>query len=73
MDTNKSVELEGLIHGFEVLIRGGCFLAIIEGDTSILIQMAKHMVSGQASEKVSLSWRLASRDAFKEPNSFQSV
>ena len=45
-DTNNSVELEGMIRGFEFLIRGGCFPAIIEGDTSILIQMAKRMVSG---------------------------
>ena len=37
MDTNNSTELEGLIYSFEVLIRGGCFPLIIEGDTSILI------------------------------------
>ena len=30
-DTNNSTELEGLICGFEILIRGGYFSAIIEG------------------------------------------
>ena len=40
-DTNNSVKLEGLIHGLEVLIRGGGFPAIIEGDSNTLIQMAK--------------------------------
>ena len=37
VDTNNLVELEGMIRGFEVLIRGGCFPMIIEGDLSILI------------------------------------
>ena len=41
LDTNNSVELEGMICGFKVLIKCGCFLMIIEGDSSILIHMAK--------------------------------
>ena len=41
MDTNNSAKLEGIIHGLEVLIRGGHFPTIIEGDSNILIQMAK--------------------------------
>ena len=40
-NTNNLVELEGMIHSFEVLIRVGFFPTIIEGDTSILLQMAK--------------------------------
>ena len=46
-DTNKSAELEGLIRGFEVLIRGAFFLAIIEGDSNTLVQMEKRMMNGK--------------------------
>ena len=55
MDTNNSTELEGIICGLEVLIRGGFFPAIIEGDSNILIQTAKWLTIGQTSEKVSPS------------------
>ena len=58
---NNSAELEGLICGFEILIRGGYFSAIIEGDTRVLIQMAKKMVNGKDCTKVAMSWHLASR------------
>ena len=61
MDTNNSVELEGIIRGIEVLIRGGHFPAIIEGDSNILIHMAKRMTNGQTFEKFSPSWCLAYR------------
>ena len=60
-DTNNSIELQGMICGFECLVKGGYFPAIIEGDTNILIQMAKQLASGQACEKVSSSWCLANR------------
>ena len=59
-DTNNSTELEGLIQGFECLIREGWLPATIEGDTNILIQMARCLSNGRTSEKIYSSWHLAS-------------
>ena len=60
-DTNNSAKLEGLLHGAEMLIRRGFLPMIIEGDSNILISAAKRLLSGQKTEKISLSWRLAYR------------
>ena len=54
-DTNNSAELEGLLHGTEVLISGGFLPAIIEGDSNTLIIVAKHIMNGQMMEKISPS------------------
>ena len=43
------------------MIREGWLLTIIEGDSNILIQMAKQLANRKTTEKVSSSWRLASR------------
>ena len=51
VDTNNSVELEGIICGLKVLIMGGHFPAIIEGESNMLIEIAERMVNGQMSEK----------------------
>ena len=61
VDTKNSFELEGIIPSLKVLIKGGHFLVIVEGNSQILIQMAKRMVNGQTSEKFSPSWCLSSR------------
>ena len=60
-DTNNSTELEGFIHGAEILIRRGFLPATIEGDSNILITVAKRLLNGQRTEKISPSWRLAYR------------
>ena len=60
-DTNNSAELDGLLRGVEIVIREGFLPAIVEGDSSVLISVANRLLSGQKTEKVSLSWRLASR------------
>ena len=60
-DTNNSAELEGLLRGLETVIREGFLPAIVEGDSSVLILVANRLLSGQRTEKISLSWRLASR------------
>ena len=60
-DTNNSVELEGLIRGSKVLINGGFLPARIEGDSNTLIIVAKRLLNGQTTEKISPSWRLAYR------------
>ena len=60
-DTNKSAELEGLIRGFEGLIRGSYLLAIIEGNSKILTQMENHLANRKDYAKVAMRWHLASR------------
>ena len=54
-DTNNSAKLEGLIQGFQIVVRNGWFPVIIEGDSNILIQMAKELANGKSSEKFSSS------------------
>ena len=61
VDTNNSVELEGMLLGIKVVIRNGWLSTVVEGDSSIRVQMTKHLSNGKSTEKVSLSWRLASR------------
>ena len=60
-DTNNSAELEGLLQGLIIMIREGWLPATIEQDSKILIQMAKQIANGKTTEKISSSWRLASR------------
>ena len=60
-DTNNFTELEGLLRGMGGLIRGGLLPAIVEGDSNILIAVTKRLASGQTTEKISPSWRLAYR------------
>ena len=43
------------------MIKGRYFPAIIEGDSRVLIQMAKKMANGKDCAKVATSWRLASK------------
>ena len=59
-DNNNFVELEGLIWGFKCLVDGGWLPAIIEGDTNILIHMARGLENGKKSENISSSWCLVS-------------
>ena len=40
-DTNNPVALEGILQGLNCLVRSNNFLAIIEGDSSIMIRMAR--------------------------------
>ena len=61
MDTNNSAELEGMIQAIQIIIRNGSMLSIVEGDSSILIQMAKQLANGKSMEKVSSIWHLSSR------------
>ena len=49
-----------MIQGMECLVRSDCFPPIIEGDSNIMIQVARRLVYGQVSGQFSTSWRLAS-------------
>ena len=51
-DTNNSVEPEGLIWGFECLIREGWIPMIIEGDNNIVIQIVRRFANGWINEKI---------------------
>ena len=54
-DTNNSVELEGILQVLNCLVRSNRFPVIIEGDSSIMVQMAKLLAYGQVSGQVSTS------------------
>ena len=59
-DTNNSAELEGTLQVLICLVRRNSFSMIIEGDSSIMVQMARRLAYGQVSRQVSTSWRLDS-------------
>ena len=40
-DTNNSTELEGMLQGVKIVIREGWLPTMVEGDSLILVQMAK--------------------------------
>ena len=40
-DTNNLTELEGMLQGINIVIRKGWLLTMVEGDSLILIRMAK--------------------------------
>ena len=46
-DTNNSAELEGLLRGISLMIREGWLPSMMEGDSNILIQMAKQLANGE--------------------------
>eukprot|EP00253_Pinus_taeda_P025694 PITA_25694 len=60
-DTNNSTELEGLWQG-PLLSRNHSFHPLeVEGDSQILINMAKHLLNGSHAKKIATSWRLEAR------------
>eukprot|EP00253_Pinus_taeda_P011126 PITA_11126 len=60
-DTNNSAKLEGLWQGL-LLSRNHNFHPLeVEGDSQILINMAKHLLNGSHAKKIATSWRLEAR------------
>jgi len=60
-DTNNSAELEGLWQGL-LLAGGHNFHSLeVEGDSQILINMAKNILNGSHAKKIATSWRLEAR------------
>ena len=53
MEINNYAELEGMIQGIQIIIKYGWMPAIVEGYSSILIQMVKPLANGKSTEKVS--------------------
>ena len=45
----------------QIAIRNGWLLAIVKGDSQILIHMAQQMANGKSAEKVASSWCLVGR------------
>lgn len=60
-DSNNSAELEGLIQGLTLVLNEGWLPATVEGDSKVLIGLAKKLAVGQAPGIVSTSWRLQLR------------
>ena len=54
-DTNNSVELKGMLQGLHCLVRNNSFPTIIEGNSSIMVHMARKLAYGQVSGQVSTS------------------
>ena len=63
-DTNNSTKLEGMLQGVKIVIREGWMPTMVEGDSLILIQMAKQLSYKRSTEKVSSSWCLSNRLEF---------
>eukprot|EP00253_Pinus_taeda_P007787 PITA_07787 len=59
--TNNAAELEGLWQGLQIAQLQSFFPLIVEGDSQILINMAIKIQQGSPAQKVSKSWRLATR------------
>lgn len=57
-DTNNSAELEGLIQGLTLVTQEGWLPTTLEGDSTMIIQMAKKLAYGKAPSKVSFRWHL---------------
>ena len=50
-----------MLQSIKVVIKNGWLPVVVEGDSSVLFQMANHLSNGKSMEKVSSSWNLASR------------
>eukprot|EP00253_Pinus_taeda_P007130 PITA_07130 len=60
-DTNNSAELEGLWQGLTLAWNLNLQPLVMEGDSQILINMAKHLQNGSQANKIATSWRLEAR------------
>lgn len=60
-DTNNVAELEGLWQGIRLADQNHLYPLEVEGDSLILIAMAKRIQAGAKAVKVAKSWRLLSR------------
>lgn len=60
-DTNNSAELEGLWQGLILTWNLNLQPLVVEGDSQILINMAKHLQNGSQARKIATSWRLEAR------------
>jgi len=60
-DTNNSAELEGLWQGLLLAWKHNFQPLEVEGDSQILINMAKHLLNGSQARKIATNWRLEAR------------
>jgi len=60
-DSNNSAELEGLTQGLTLAISEGWLPAVVEGDSKVIIGIAKKLAAGQVPGKVTRSWRMRKR------------
>ena len=59
--TNNGTELEGMIFGMEWAIQKNWSPIIIEGDSLLIITMAKRLQAGSLEGKLSMNWHLESK------------
>lgn len=60
-DTNNSAELEGLWRGLLLAGEHNYYPLEVEGDSQILINMAKKILNGSQTRNITTSWRLEAR------------
>eukprot|EP00253_Pinus_taeda_P009198 PITA_09198 len=60
-NTNNAAELEGLWRGLQIAQQQRYIPLIVEGDSQIIINMATKIQQGTDAQKVSRSWRMATR------------
>eukprot|EP00253_Pinus_taeda_P025774 PITA_25774 len=60
-NTNNAAELDGLWKGLQISQQQRYIPLIVEGDSQIIINMATKIQQGSAAQKVSRSWRMATR------------
>jgi len=61
INTNNITELEGLIMGVQWVIQKGWKPLIIEGDSKLIITMARKIQLGQKATKAGNNWRMEAR------------
>jgi ribonuclease HI len=59
VNTNNVAELKTLLAGLVMASTHGWFPIILEGDSQIILQMAKAMLNGKQVHKVADNWRMA--------------
>eukprot|EP00253_Pinus_taeda_P035953 PITA_35953 len=60
-DTNNSAKMEGLWQGLTLAWNLNLQPLVVEGDSQILIHMAKRLQNGSQASKIATSWRLEAR------------
>ena len=61
LETNNTEDIEGLMLGINIVSRSGWFPVTVEGDSRVIIQMARNISNGKRPEKVATSWRIMNK------------
>ena len=61
MESNDSMEVEGLLHGIQMAKQHNWTSLIAKGDSDVVLHMATKIHHGNSSTKVATSWRSEGR------------